>query len=326
VKLRIDKEQWPYRVPFRTARGLAPPLDVVVVFLADDAGHAGRGEAAGVDYQGETAASMEAQIEALRAHLEQGITRAQLADLLPAGGARNAVDCALWDLEAKSTGVTVWARAGCKIPHPVPTCVTIGIGSTEEVLDAASRLRHWPRIKIKVDATHHVDVIRSVRKLCPDAALIIDANQGWTCEMLNDLVPELEALDVLLIEQPVLRANESSLKNYAGTIPLAADESCIDRASMSGLGDLYQAVNIKLDKAGGLTEALAMAEEARQRGLLVMVGCMAGTSLAMAPGMVVAQSADFADLDGPLLHSRDRDHAIHYEAGVASVPSRSLWG
>jgi len=326
VKLRIDQEQWPYRVPFRTARGLAPPLEVVVVTLADESGHAGRGEAAGVDYHGETTASMEAQIEPLRAHLEQGITRAQLAKLLPAGGARNAVDCALWDLEAKSTGVTVWTRAGIESPRPVPTCVTIGIGSPEEVLEAASRFRAWPRLKIKVDADHHVDVIRSVRRLCPNSLLIVDANQGWTCEILNDLAPELEALGVQLIEQPVLRAHESSLENYTGTIPLAADESCIDRASLECLGDLYQAVNIKLDKAGGLTEALAIAEEARRLGLLVMVGCMAGTSLAMAPGMVVAQRAHFVDLDGPLLHSRDRDHAIRYKAGVASVPSRSLWG
>jgi L-Ala-D/L-Glu epimerase len=326
VILRIDKEQWPYRTPFRIARGLMPPLEVIVVTLTDEAGHEGRGEAAGVDYHGETTASMEAQIEAIRRWVERGITPVDLLELLPAGGARNGLDCALWDLEAKASGVRVWARAGCPSPHPVPVYATIGIGSPTEVLDSAAHFRDWPRLKIKVDASHHLDAVRAVRGVRPDASLIVDANQAWTCEQLNDLAPGLDALDVQLIEQPVPSAEESSLKRYVGRIPLAADESCIDRTSLSGLVGLYQAVNIKLDKAGGLTEALAMATEARRCGLRLMVGCMAGTSLAMAPALVVAQGAEFSDLDGPLLHSGDREHPIQYRAGAALVPEPQLWG
>jgi len=326
VKLRIEREQWPYRVPFRIARGVNGSLGVIVVTLFDDAGNMGRGEAAGIEYDGETNASMEAQIEAVRPSLEKDISRTQLAELLPAGGARNAVDCALWDLEAKATGIVAWTRAGYTNLHPVPTCATIGIGSAAEVLAAARHLSNWPRLKVKVDATHHLDAVRTVRTVCPNAALIIDANQSWTCGLLNHLAPELHTLGVQLIEQPVMRADQSSLRGYLGAIPLAADESCGDRTSLEPLVGLYQAVNIKLDKAGGLTEALAMAIAARRLGLLIMVGCMAGTSLAMAPAIVVAQEADFVDLDGPLLHRCDREHAIRYHAGMAYPPDRELWG
>jgi L-alanine-DL-glutamate epimerase-like enolase superfamily enzyme len=324
--LHIAQERWSYKRPFRVSRGADAALDVILVTLTDPDGLAGRGEAAGVDYDGETAARLAAQVEALRAPIEAGLDRAALAARLPAGGARNALDCALWDLEAKRAGRRAWQLAGLDGARSLGTCVTLGIDSEEAVVAGARMYRDWPLLKVKVDAQRHLEVLRLVHAAAPQAALIVDPNQSWSCEQLNELAPELRTLGVVLIEQPVPRGEDASLRGYRGRIRLAADESLTDRDSLGALQDIYQVINIKLDKSGGLTEALALAREAIGRGLAVMVGCMAGTSLAMAPGMVVGQLAEFVDLDGPLLHSADRPSGIAYERGMMQLPAAVLWG
>ena len=326
MNLELKAERWPYQRPFRIARGVESALEVVIATLTDSAGRIGRGEAAGVDYDGETVPGMIAAIEALRARIETGVTRAELAPLLPPGGARNALDCALWDLEAKQTGVPAVRRAGFVAQPPITTCVTFGIDSDAALTDLAACYRGWPLLKLKLDAERHVDVVRLVRALCPASSIIVDANQAWSCALLNELAPELAALGVKLIEQPVARGEDAALHGYAGRIPLGADESCADRGSLVGLAGLYQVVSVKLDKTGGLTEALALAVAAKAAGYGVMVGNMAGTSLAMAPGMIVAQLAEFVDLDGPLLHTRDRAPGIEYRLGRMAPPPAALWG
>jgi L-alanine-DL-glutamate epimerase-like enolase superfamily enzyme len=335
MRMHIDAESWAYKVPFRVSRGAESALDVVVVTLTDADGRVGRGEAAGVDYDGETIALLRAQIEAVRPAIEQGIGAGDgraaldftsLATLLPAGGARNAVDCALWDLTAKQRRTTAWQLAGMADPRPLTTSITLGIDTDDAVAAGARRYAGWPLIKVKVDGERHVDAIRLVRAACPAAGLVVDPNQAWSCDLLNRLAPELKSLGVVLIEQPVPRGEDETLRGYRGSIRLAADESVADRPGLAAVKGLYQVVNVKLDKTGGLTEALALARDARTLGLQVMVGCMAGTSLAMAPGMVVGQMAEFVDLDGPLLHSDDREHGIAYDQGLMRLPSPQLWG
>jgi L-Ala-D/L-Glu epimerase len=326
MQLNIDCETWPYKTPFRVSRGAEAALDVIVVTLTDTDGHIGRGEAAGVDYDGETMASMRAQIEAVRSRLERGIDFEGLAALLPPGGARNAVDCALWDLIAKQGRTSVWELAGVANPRRLTSSITLGIDTDAAVTAGARNYADWPLIKVKVDGERHLDAVRLVRAACPTARLIVDPNQSWSCDLLSRLAPEMKSLGVVLIEQPVPRGEDETLRGYSGPIRLAADESVADRAGLSAVEDWYQVVNVKLDKTGGLTEALALARDARALGLQVMVGCMAGTSLAMAPGMVVGQLAEFVDLDGPLLHSADRDHGIEYDRGLMGLPSPALWG
>jgi len=338
LQMRVDAESWAYKVPFRVSRGAETALDVVVVTLTDSDGRVGRGEAAGVDYDGETVPLLCAQIEAVRPAIERGLAPggaapdgpasgfAALAALLPPGGARNAVDCALWDLTAKQRRTTAWELAGLANPRRLTTSVTLGIDTDEAVAAGARHYAGWPLIKVKVDGERHLDAVRLVHAACPGAGLIVDPNQAWSCELLNRLAPEMQSLGVVLIEQPVARGEDETLRGYSGSIRLAADESVADRAGLRAVKDLYQVVNVKLDKTGGLTEALALARDARALGLQVMVGCMAGTSLAMAPGMVVGQLAEFVDLDGPLLHREDREHGIEYDRGLMRLPSRALWG
>ena len=338
MRLQIDAESWAYKVPFRVSRGAESALDVVVVTLTDSDGRVGRGEAAGVDYDGETVPLLCAQIEAVRPAIERGVVPggappdgvasgfATLAALLPPGGARNAVDCALWDLTAKQRRTTAWELAGLTNPRRLTTSITLGIDTDEAVAAGARHYAGWPLIKVKVDGERHLDAVRLVHAACPAAGLIVDPNQAWSCELLNRLAPEMQSLGVVLIEQPVARGEDETLRGYSGSIRLAADESVADRAGLRAVKDLYQVVNVKLDKTGGLTEALALARDARALGLKVMVGCMAGTSLAMAPGMVVGQLAEFVDLDGPLLHREDREHGIEYHRGLMGLPSPALWG
>jgi L-alanine-DL-glutamate epimerase-like enolase superfamily enzyme len=333
MQLQVDTESWAYKVPFRVSRGAESALDVVVVTLTDSDGRVGRGEAAGVDYDGETVPLLCAQIEAVRPAIERGLAPdgaasgfAALAALLPPGGARNAVDCALWDLTAKQRRTTAWELAGLTNPRRLTTSVTLGIDTDEAVAAGARHYAGWPLIKVKVDGERHLDALRLVHAASPAAGLIVDPNQAWSCDLLNRLAPEMKSLGVVLIEQPVPRGEDETLRGYSGLIRLAADESVADRTGLTAVKDLYQVVNVKLDKTGGLTEALALARDARALGLQVMVGCMAGTSLAMAPGMVVGQLAEFVDLDGPLLHSEDREHGIEYDRGLMQLPSPALWG
>ena len=313
-------------MPFRVSRGAESALGVVLVTLTDAKGTIGRGEAAGVDYDGETVATMVAQIEAIRPAIEGGLDCAGLEAKLPAGGARNAVDCALWDLKAKSRQVRAWELAGLPNPRSLTTSVTLGIDTDAATAAGARHYRDWPFLKVKVDGHRHIDVIRLVHSISPKSAIMVDPNQSWNVDLLNRLAPELESLGVVLFEQPVPRGEDATLRGYTGQVRLAADESVTDRQTLAAIRDFYQVVNIKLDKTGGLTEALALARHARSQDLGVMVGCMAGTSLAMAPGMIVGQLAEFVDLDGPLLHRADREPGIVYDQGRMQLPPSELWG
>jgi L-Ala-D/L-Glu epimerase len=327
MRMHVDTESWVYKKPFRVSRGAEITLDVVVVTLTDSDGRVGRGEAAGVDYHGETIALLCEQIEAVRPAVGRAaLDFAALAALLPPGGARNAVDCALWDLTAKQRKVNVWELANLPNPRRLTTSITLGIDLDEAVMAGALSYAGWPLIKVKVDGERHLDAVRLVHTACPKAGLIVDPNQAWSCDLLNRLAPEMKSLGVVLIEQPVPCGEDETLRAYSGSIRLAADESVSDRGDLDAVKELYQMVNVKLDKTGGLTEALALARQARALGLQVMVGCMAGTSLAMAPGMVVGQLAEFVDLDGPLLHAKDREYGIAYDRGLMNLPLAALWG
>ncbi|MBP6105677.1 MAG: N-acetyl-D-Glu racemase DgcA [Steroidobacteraceae bacterium] len=326
IELATDVERWELIEPFVTARDANTHVPVLVVRLTNAAGQRGWAEAAGVDYDGETPASMAAQVEAVRSALHDRLTGAELIDLLPAGGARNALDCALWDLRAKESGRPAWKLAALPAPHPVTTAFTIGLGDAQEVRRKARQALDYPLLKLKVDAERHVGLVRVVREEHPTAHIIVDANQSWTRELLERLTPELQQLGVELIEQPVARGDDASLDGLRSPLAVAADESCTDRHSLAGLAGRYQCVNIKLDKCGGLTEALAMCAEARRLGLGLMVGNMCGTSLAMAPAFLVAQACLVTDLDGPLLQRLDRPHPIRFERGVMQAPDSALWG
>nr|WP_315235480.1 N-acetyl-D-Glu racemase DgcA [uncultured Albidiferax sp.] len=326
IRCQTRIESWALHEPFEIAREVITDQAVLLLTLTDAAGHRGQAEAAGVDYDGETPASMAAQIAALLPRLHDGLSGAELLDWLPARGARNALDCALWDLRAKQSGVPVWQAAGLPALRPVTTAFTIGLGDEATTRRKARAARHYPLLKLKVDAQRHLEVVRWVREEHPGARLVVDANQGWTLALLQALLLPLAEMGVELVEQPLPRGQDAALDGLQPPIPLAADESCTDRASLLALVGRYQFVNIKLDKCGGLTEALAMAAEARRLGLGLMVGNMCGTSLAMAPAFLLAQSCTYVDLDGPLLQQQDRAVPLQYDRGVIQPPLPALWG
>ena len=319
-------ERWELAEPFAIARDVITAIGVLVVTLTDGKGNRGRGEAAGVDYDGETPQTMSDQVREVAPRLNENLSSAQLRALLPPGGARNALDCALWDLRAKQSGVPAATSAGFARLHPVTTAFTLGLSDESDLRRKARAARHYPLLKLKADARRHVDVVRIVREEHPGARLIVDANQSWSRALLERLLPTLAALRVELIEQPLPRGQDEALRGLEAKLPLAADESCSDLASLAGLAGFYQYVNIKLDKCGGLSEALAMVAAARRLGLRLMVGNMCGSSLAMAPAFLIAQSCDYVDLDGPLLQRADRPHAIRYEGALMQPPARELWG
>jgi L-alanine-DL-glutamate epimerase-like enolase superfamily enzyme len=299
---------------------------VVVVEIERD-GVTGRGECGPNVRYGESAASVSAQLESVRGAVLAGLGRHEAQALLPHGAARNALDCALWDLEAKTTGTPAWQLAGRREPRPLVTAYTLSIDTPEKVLEAAEAVADRPLLKIKLAGDEHdLTRIRAVSAAAQGARLIVDANEALTIESLAFLAPRFAVLRVDLIEQPLPAGRDEALRGFDSPVPLCADESLHDRASLDDLVGKYQAVNIKLDKAGGLTEALATADAARERGLKLMVGCMLGTSLAMAPAALVAQDASWIDLDGPLLLARDREHGIRYERGVMHPADRALWG
>lgn len=324
-ELSVQTRVWPLREPFVISRGSQTACEVIVVQIKDGA-HAGRGEAVGVDYHGETIDSMSEQIESVRATIERGVDRGQLLEILPPGGARNALDAALWDLEAKRTGTPVWELAGIAQPRPISTCVTIGIRSIAEYEAKARSLSRYEWIKVKVSDDRPLEAVTAVRRGAPTSRLVVDANQAWSVEMLRDLAPALAQLRVDLLEQPVRESDGDQLANLELPVPVCADEPANTVDDLPRLIGRYDFVNIKLDKSGGLTAALDFAHAARAAGLRLMVGCMVGGSLAMAPGMVVAQLCEIADLDGPLLQAEDWPEGIEYRDGVMSLPSRRLWG
>ena len=324
-ELSIQTRVWPLHEPFVIARGSQTTCEVIVVQLAAG-GHIGRGEAVGVDYHGETIDSMCAQIEAVRDTIERGVDRGQLLDVLPPGGARNALDAALWDLEAKRTGTSVWELAGIARPRSIATCVTIGIRSIAGYEAKARSLSRYQWIKVKVSDDRPLEAVAAVRRAAPNARLVVDANQAWSVDALQRLAPALAQLNVDLLEQPVRESDGDRLASLELPVAVCADEPANTVADLPRLIDRYDFVNIKLDKSGGLTAALDFAHAARAAGLRLMVGCMVGGSLAMAPAMVVAQLCEIADLDGPLLQAEDWPDAIDYRDGVMSLPSRKLWG
>ena len=326
LRVALAIERWPLLEPFEIARETIHDLPLLLLTLTDTEGRQGQAEAAGVDYENETPEGMATTIRGIAPVLREDLDGDALAALLPAGGARNALDCALWDLRAKQTGVRAWESAGLTHLRPLISAFTLGLGAANDVRRRARAATDMPLIKLKVDATRHIDLVRIVRDELPAARIIVDANESWTPALLESLLPAMVAEGVELIEQPLPRGGDEALETMASPISIAADESCTDRASLAALVSRYEAVNIKLDKSGGLTEALALARTAGALGLDIMVGNMCGTSLGMAPAFLVAQLARWVDLDGPLLQHSDRPHAMTYAAGVVHPPDPELWG
>lgn len=318
-------EQWPLNAPFRISGYTFESLEVVVVTLSRGE-HTGRGEAAGVYYKRDAPATMLEQLRSVRGVIEAGVTCAQLQTVLPPGGARNAVDCALWDLEAKATARHAWEIAGLEQPRPVLTTFTCGADTPDKMVAAAREYVLARAIKLKLTG-EPVDAerVRAVRAARPDVWLGVDANQGFTLPFLERLMPVLVEANVRLVEQPLPIGQEAQLDGFASPIPIAADESVQSSADIASLAGRFDVVNIKLDKCGGLTEALAMARASRALGLETMVGNMMGTSLAMAPAFLVGQLCSVVDLDGPVFLKRDRAATVRYDNGLLTCPE-AVWG
>ncbi|HEY7230257.1 MAG TPA: N-acetyl-D-Glu racemase DgcA [Pseudolabrys sp.] len=325
LTLAYNVEHWPIAGSFGISRGTKTEAVVVVAELTD--GNArGRGECVPYLRYAETVESVTAQIEAIRPQIENGLDRRALQTAMPPGAARNALDCAFWDFEAKRSGRHVYDLAGLSAPNRLTTAFTISLAAPEEMAKAAERVASRALLKVKLGAERDSERIAAVRAAAPKATLIVDANEGWTEDNLVANLAACAQAGVALIEQPLPAGNDRALAGLRRTIPICADESAHDRASLPALGGKYDAVNIKLDKAGGLSEALAMAAEAEQQRFTIMVGCMVATSLAMAPAVLVAQKATFVDLDGPLLLSKDRADGLRYEDSLVYPPSFAFWG
>lgn len=324
-RLAAAAERWPIAGAFTIARGAKTEAAVVVAEITDD-GVRGRGEAVPYGRYGESVDGVLAQIEAVRGPIEARIGRDRLQTLLPAGAARNALDCALWDLEAKLTGEPAFRAAGRARLDPVKTSYTLSLASSEEMAAAARASARRPMLKLKIGGADDLDRVTAVRAAAPRARLIVDANEALSFDDLVRLAPEFARLDVKLIEQPLAAGADAVLEGWESPVRLCADESCRTRADLALCAARYGAVNVKLDKAGGLTEAIALAAEARRRGLELMVGCMVATSLAMAPAVILAQGAEFVDLDGPLLLAKDREPGLRYLGSMIEPPPPELWG
>ena len=324
-KVSLHTESWLAITPFRISNNTWDDFPCVICELEQD-GAIGRGEALGVYYLDETTESMTAQLENVSRELATGANRQQLLQLLPPGGARMAADAALWDLEAQLTGRTAWSMAGVE-PGPIETVFTIGLEDTPEMMAAkATAATDISLFKVKLNADRPVERIAAIRAARPEVRLVVDVNQGWTFAELQRYAPELHALDVSMIEQPLPRGGDAALEDYEAPLPLCGDESCLHLGELDDAVRRYQMINIKLDKTGGLTHGLELAHAARERGLNLMVGCMGGTSLAMAPHHVIAQLCDFVDIDGPLLIRNDRLGGLHYDKGIVTLPERAFWG
>src|SRR5215472_10589045 len=323
--LHLKPESWPTAGRFTISRGSRTSVEVIVAEIAED-GAVGRGECVPYGRYGESVESVTKAIEGVAKAIEAGMGRAGLQAALPPGAARNALDCALWDLEAKRAHKPVWKLAGLAAPDPVTTAYTLSLDTAEKMGAAAKAQASRPLLKLKLAGPGDVDRVRAVRENAPGARLIVDANEGWTAADYTALAPGLAALGVALIEQPLPASADQPLAGLARPVPVCADESCHDRASLAHTAGRYDAVNIKLDKTGGLTEALALGAAARAAGYRIMVGCMLGTSLAMAPALLVAQGAEVVDLDGPLLLAKDRAPGLVYEGSRVAPASPALWG
>ena len=323
--LTVRRHAWPIRGSFTISRGSKTSADTLIVEIKDgDA--AGRGECVPYARYGETMEGAEAQIRSVAAAVRDGADRSDMLDLLPAGAARNAVDCALWDLAAKLSGKPAWQLAGLNAPKPVRTAYTISLDTVDAMGRAAAKAAAMPLLKLKLTGEGDVERVAAVRENAPDARIVVDANEAWTERHLDRFIPALASLGVEMIEQPFPSEKDDALVGYDGPITLCADESCHDRSSLDGLAGKYGMVNIKLDKTGGLTEAVALREEARHRGFEVMVGCMLASSLAMAPALLLAQDVEVVDLDGPLWLAEDYQPALRVDGALLHPPEPALWG
>ncbi|WP_299613201.1 N-acetyl-D-Glu racemase DgcA [uncultured Tateyamaria sp.] len=321
MRIEVTRDVFRLAQVFTISRGSRTEAHVLTVQVSDGV-HTGRGECVPYARYDETLDSVTAEINGLSGDL----TRAGLYDLLPAGAARNAVDCALWDLEAKRTGQRVWELAGLPKPGPEITAYTLSLDTPDAMQAQAAQNAHRPLLKIKLGTPDDMPRLEAVRAGAPKASIIVDANEGWSAEVYADLAPHLVRLGVQLVEQPLPAGKDDALLGMARPVPVCADESCHDTASLPGLKGKYDMINIKIDKTGGLTEALALRDAARAEGYGVMVGCMVGSSLAMAPATLVAQGAAVVDLDGPLLLAEDREAPLVYDTSGVHPPQAALWG
>ena len=331
--LNLAIEHWPLHSPFTIARGTKTAADVIVATLTDQQGLIGRGEAVPYGHYGESTDPVYAQIMAVRDQIERPMTPQELhqRNTLPPGAGRAAVDAALWDLHARQTNLPVWRHTRQQPPHTYPTAYTLSLGSPAQMATVAERVSTYPLLKLKLGGDNDIACVTAVRNAAPDCRLIVDVNEGWSLEQLNDYAPRMADLGVELLEQPLPPAQDTALDGYCGAVPLCADESFHHSDDFATLSAAYGYINIKMEKTGGLTEALRCAEQAESMGLKLMVGCMVATSLAMAPAFLLAGRAEYIDLDGPLLLRNDRPEGFVYHHGYMSWPPHSpkhtpLWG
>lgn len=325
-RLKIKRESWPIEGTFTIARGSKTEADVLVVEIEQD-NHVGRGECVPYKRYGESLDKTTAEIQSVQKAIEQGMSREDLQSELPASAARNAIDCALWDLEAKLAGTTVATLANLPaIDEEVTTAFTISLDTPEIMQRKAGENKHRPLLKLKLTGQGDLERCEAVRRGAPKSSLIVDANEGWDAETYTILAPKLAAMGVEGIEQPLPQGHDDILSSLPHPVPLIADESCHDRGSLAALKGRYEVVNIKLDKAGGLTEAIALKREAEAMGFEIMIGCMLATSLAMAPALLLTRNARFVDLDGPLLLKKDRPNGLVFKESTIVTSSTTLWG
>ncbi|NOD31472.1 N-acetyl-D-Glu racemase DgcA [Ruegeria atlantica] len=321
MQIEVSRDVFQLAQVFTISRGSRTEAKVLTVRVSDGT-HQGWGECVPYARYDETLESVEAEIAGLPAEF----SRRSLMDLLPAGAARNAVDCALWDLESKRAGKRAWDLAGLPVPGPEITAYTLSLDTPEAMQAQAAENAHRPLLKIKLGTPDDMPRLEAVRAGAPNARIIVDANEGWSAEVYADLAQHLVRLGVALVEQPLPAGNDDALIGMARPVPVCADESCHDRASLPGLKGKYDVINIKLDKTGGLTEALELRKAAIAEGYDIMVGCMVGSSLAMAPATLLAQGAMVTDLDGPLLLAEDRDTPLIFDDAGVYPPEAALWG
>lgn len=324
-KFEFRTEKFALHTPFVIARGSRSESTVVVVEIIED-GHKAWGESCPTAHYGETVESVMAQIESIAAKMEAGLTRMELQDALPAGAARNAVDCALWDLEAKQKGKTIAELMGHEWPDNLQSVETISIGEADAMGTKAKTLANFPLIKVKMNADDVENRIRAVHKNAPNARIIVDANESWNIDIVKNLAETLKENGVVMLEQPLPPKDDEKLRGLNSPLPLGGDESCHVAADLERLHGIYDVVNIKLDKTGGLTEAKKLLDQAKEMDFDIMVGCMVGTSLSMAAGMFIATEASFVDLDAPTMLSTDREHALTIIDGQMSALNPKLYG
>ncbi len=327
LTLSIRAESFPIRGTFRISRGAKTEAHVLVAELRDADGRVGRGECVPYGRYGESIDSVTAAMETTRDLFARGMDRRRLLYALPAGAARNALDCALWDLAARRAGRPAWELAGLAPPAPVTTAFTLSIDSPDAMEQAAAASADRPLLKLKLAGDGaDLDRVAAVRRAAPASRLIVDANEGWTFDDLSTLPDALARLGVEMIEQPLPAGADAALAGFRSPVPIGADESAHGLAGLEELAGRYDVINVKLDKTGGLTEALAVKARAQSLGLSVMVGCMVATSLSMAPALLLAQGADYVDLDGPLLLARDREPGLHYDGATLFPDEGQIWG